>query len=303
MNKLLKLPKPVKTQQVAVPEYYKILPEQLREEADQLVSYLKYFPFKIPTACTRCGSRGFRKAYNKNKKKLIPLFFCNHCKKCFSQTTNSYFSGIIYLELLAPFAILRLTGYSQEQISEKLGFSLATAKERDKLLLKIMCNEYPKLYAWWEPHQNYQDNTMPPQVLTEKNFFINWLKATIKAKEITCPHCNKPLTNKRQGQKECGFCHYVFDLRIFTNHKTKKLSFDKWIPFVEELIAGKSGDSLVIKFNTNKPLITKWKRLFIKQMQAFKLEKLIHWMMWQRSREIAYQARQSRLRINKGSID
>lgn len=113
-----------------------------------------------------CGSNNFIKSRFKknNDKRNIPFFYCRSCKGRFTQTTNTIFEGILYLELIGDYARLRLACLSQEAISEKLGFTLATAKARNKLLCRDIAEKYPNLYAWWKPHQNYMDSKLSPRL-------------------------------------------------------------------------------------------------------------------------------------------
>lgn len=282
--------------------YDSIIPLQYLEQANDFVSYLKYYPFLYPSNCKRCGSRNFsEKSYQRpNSKRNIPTFFCRDCKRNFNQTTNTYFSGIIYLELLADFARLRFAGHSQETISQELGFSLATAKERDKLFLHIMSEEYPKLYAWWKPHQDFLDKRFSPQAKQERDLFIRWLKTYSSTKVIVCPCCNKTPSNTKQTEITCDLCNLSFTMVFTYNSSTREHHAVKWLPFVKGMIEGKSGHTLARELDISKPTASRWKQQFINQMQQFKFKHLLQWTTWQQSRGIASTTRQYRESKSKG---
>lgn len=280
-----------------IEDYNKVIPYKLLNQVDSLISYLSHYPFQLPDSCKHCGSKNFteRKYKRPNSKRNIAIFSCQSCKRRFSQTTNSHFAGIIYLELLGDYAKLRLSGYSQEVISHKLGFSLATARDRDKLFLSIMAEKYPKLYAWWKPHQDFIDTKLSTQVKKERDLFIKWLKTYLNKKQITCPSCYQEATVQGNYLFVCKQCEFEFKQEITYDGRTPKEYLDKWIPFVEGLIQGKSGYALAREFNLSKRTASDWKQKFTHQIHQFKLNKLIQWITWQRSRGVAYQARQSRI--------
>lgn len=276
-------------------DYSSVIPLQHLEQANALVSYLQYYPFQRPTHCKHCDSTSFRekKYRSPTSKRDIQAYFCHSGKKVFSQTTNTHFAKIIYLELFADFARLRFAGHSQETISNQLGFAVATAKERDKLFLKIMAEKYPELYTWWKPHQDFLAKQLSPQTKQEQELFIKWLKTYLNKKVIVCPYCHKKVINKKDKIKVCTSCHFSFKQEVSYNY-TPKEYVPKWLPFVQGLIEGKSGYSQAKELNISKPATSRWKLQFIKQMRQFKFEKLIQWISWQQSRGIASITKQSR---------
>lgn len=271
-----------------------IIPNMLKEQANSLIDYLACFPFQTPTVCKHCGSKNFIRSHfeRNNRRNNIPYFFCRSCKRRFTQTTNSYFSGIGYLSLFAPFAQLRLAGHSQEQISRELGFALATARDRDKLLLKIMRAEYPDLYTWWKPHQDYQDKQLAPEIAQQQEFFIQWLKTTLHQGQTTCPYCRQ-ITMSKANKLICSYCAYETVLFIEIKHHAKPYR-KLLIPFVISFINGKSGHEMARELTISFRTASLWKRNVTKQMEAFNLNKLLQWTTWQQSRAVAYKAKLAR---------
>lgn len=284
----------------ATENYKKIIPAKLLNKAEALLSYLVNYPFQLPKECKHCGSTNFiESAYKKrNDKRNLSFFYCRSCKRRFTQATKTYFAGIVYLELFGNFAKLRLSGYSQETISEILGFSLATARDRDKLFNRIMAEESPNLYAWWKPHQDHIDKKFSPQVKTERDQFIKWLKKLVEHNQVTCPHCYRKV-NPHESSITCKHCKSSFEQVVFSDGKTAKKYLIKWVPFNEGLIQGKSGHALAREFGISKRTASYWKQKFTKQMELFHFDKLLQWTEWQHSRGVAYRARQVR---NKKSM-
>lgn len=275
--------------------YKKIIPAKLLNKAEALISYLVNYPFQLPTACKHCGSINFIESSYKrpNSRRNIPFFFCRSCKKRFTQVTNTHFAGIIYLELFGDFAKLRLSGYSQETISEILGFSLATARDRDKILDRIMAEDYPDLYVWWKPHQDHIDKNFSPQVNKERDQFIKWLKKLVEHNQVICPHCYRK-TKSQENSITCKHCKLSFEQVIFNDGKTPKKYLINWVPFAQGLTQGRSGHALAKEFGMSKRTASHWKQKFAKQMKLFHFDKLIQWTEWQHSRGVAYRARQVR---------
>lgn len=276
--------------------YKKIIPAKLLHQAEALLAYLIHFPFQIPKECRLCSSTNFfESAYKKpNSKRNIPFFYCRSCKRRFTQTSKTHFAGIVYLELFGDFAKLRLAGYSQEAISEILGFAQATARDRDKLLNQIMAEKFPDLYAWWKPHQDHLDKRLSPQVKKEHDQFISWLKKLVEHRRVTCPHCYRKANLSKRPLITCERCQLTFEQVIFNEGKTSLKYLVKWVPFAEGLIQGKSGHALAREFGISKRTASEWKQKFTKQMVLFHFDKLVQWSKWQHSRGVAFRASQIR---------
>lgn len=284
-------------------DYKKIIPKQLITQAESLISFLSYYPFQTPCHCKFCGSNNFIESRFKknNDKRNIPFFYCRSCKGRFTQTTNTIFAGILYLELIGDYARLRLAGLSQEAISEKLGFALATAKARDKLLCRVIAEKYPNLYAWWKPHQDYLDSKLSPQVAKEHDNFIKWLDRLVNKNKVTCPKCLKtvPSQNLPLPLFVCKPCGFKFEQVVFNEGRTPQVYLMKWIPFVEGLIQGKSAYSLARELGLSYRTSSSWKQKFTKQMEKLEFNQLIQWSKWQRSRCVASKAKKYREQLTK----
>ncbi|UYZ85372.1 hypothetical protein MTZ49_07445 [Entomomonas sp. E2T0] len=85
-----------------------------------------------------------------------------------------------YLELWGDFAKLRLAGKSTNEISEITGLSIKASTGRARILDKLIAEQFPALYQWWKPHQDYIDRRLSPQVENEYQYFTNWLKQLIE---------------------------------------------------------------------------------------------------------------------------
>lgn len=290
-----------------------LLPKKLWKEADALIRFVSTYPFEKPKCCKHCGSLHFRLSYSTGKSRNnIDLYYCLMCKRTFSQLTNSYFAYYLHLDTLGDFARLRLAGKSTNHISTELGISLKAAVYRVKLLEKIAQENYPALYQWWKPQQDYLDHTFCSQVEAEKNIFINWLHERIHSQKATCPHCdNEGVSRVKSGAKErtkhrpyffCGRCKQYFHLLEGTVLK-RLYHIEVWIPFVEGLVKGESCAMLSSKLEISNSSALSWKKAFLMQMQTLQLFQLIHWLKWKTSRSYAFKARKYIIRKKRSRTE
>lgn len=270
-----------------IKDYHNILPISLHKEADEFLYYLKTFPFEKPISCIHCGSKViFFTGYISNEG--IRTYHCSHCKKSFNQLTGTLFARSGYLDKWADFAFWYLSGLTSIEIAKKTGVSKNTALRRSKKLLLMMQDFSPRLYNWWQSHQNRQDQTMSKLVEEQKNYFLDWLKTQVTMDHIACPYCASHRcyrTNKNRPQFCCWQCLKSFNPLEKTPFRRMHF-IHLWPIYFEKLVRGLLQRDISAELNISRRSLILWKNAFIKQMAIMKLDALMHWMIWQNKRRV-----------------
>lgn len=272
-------------------DYQKTIPKTLWDDASLLIDYVTHKPFEPIACCPYCGG-----------KKLKDITFtgdlhaqhqCLFCQQTFNNLTGTYFAkqNRAHLELWPEFVKLRLAGVSLKGIAIQINISRKAATNRDRILLTIMFDRYPKLYEWWHEHTTYQDKKPTEIVNNQARAFKGWLKNIINQQTAHCPSCGR--LNKRRiytvkkGKTthrpsfKCMRCDKSYSvLRGTTLGPLQHI--EKWLPFTQLLIEGKHNTQLSEKLKMpNKTTIARWRKAFLEQMKLLNYNELIFWIEWQ----------------------
>lgn len=271
------------------PDYYKTIPEKLWPEADTLVDYVTYAPFALPSCCPYCENRSFQKSF---LIKDVIYYRCLYCDKRFNHLTNTYFSKSKkeFLELWPEFIKLRLAGHSLLHIAERMNISRKAASNRDRIMLQIMQDKYPTLYAWWEPHQFYDDGRLTPVVKQQAKDFQQWLEKLITQQTAACPKCGhvnkrryiRTASKGRTRHRPCFICsHCEHNYNLLDGTEFVGLThIDKWLDFTQLLVQGKHNIEIANEMELPR-VAERWRIRFIKQMEKLNYQELVYWINWQ----------------------
>ena len=267
------------------PDYYKTIPKELWLEADNLVKYVTTFPYKVPTECPYCGSH---ELFNRGpclKKLSIDQFRCLTCQRLFNQLTLTHFHKTLYVELWPDFIRYRLSGLSLKKIKNLLSLSTHAIHDRNKILTKLLKDNYPKLYRWWYPHQSYQDNRITKEVKKELSFFLQWLTERIEAKEVRCIRCEIGIARRLKNTSFMMHCtrkRCLASFSIFTQTPLLRMKRPQiWGEYIKALVLGKTNDEIAQQIDLSANTISPWRSKFITQMQQLGLNELVYWIKWQ----------------------
>lgn len=268
------------------PAYYQLIPQSLRSEVDALLDYVRYFPYQLPTQCPYCGHHSFRQR-NQINTLGQPRFECNNCDRNFSQLTGTYFAQLKQIELWPGYIEYRLQGMPLRQIGQKLGMLSHALIKREQIFHKILNERYPKLAAWWIPHQHRQDQRLTKQVSEQQDQFKAFLEYTCYSQTIRCPHCQHTIgripRSKHRPTFKCSHCQTTTNLLKNTSLSGLK-NIELWRSYVEYLFQGESNRNIMQLLGVSNGCTTRWNKCFISQMQIMKLNNLVNWIEWQRTR-------------------
>lgn len=299
------------------PAYYKVIPQHLLAEADALVNYVRYFPYQLPKHCPYCSHDSFRQLSDRN---ILdePRFQCYFCKHEFSQLTGTYFARMTRMELWPDFIRYRLIGISLAKIHLKLKLSIHACRVRERRLCLMMEEMFPKLYAWWKPHHDYDDHSFTKEVTKEQQFFIRWLDERINQQTAACPLCGGEMRRVNLRTRALGYhqnrpylaCHKCdYKASVFKPTPLNKLKYmELWIPYIKELTLGKSNKQIIkvlnskVDYNISIATLLRWRKQFIAQMELLALHHLAQWIKWQRTRNKSAELRNNYKKRVKGNV-
>lgn len=257
------------------------------------MDYLTYYPFEKPTECHHCEASNFyRTSHFARGNKRIPVFYCQDCQRVFSKTTNTIFSNSWQIEQWGEFGKLYLAGVPIGQIAKQLNRSKHAINYRISSVNKVMQQQYPELYQWWDEHQRRVDLTLTEKVQQQANNFYQWLDTLIHKTDYTCNYCSRPLSkDKRKPHRPYFVCHPCkksFNPLNGTQFKGT-LFVDLWPEFAEWLINGASTRDMQQHFNLGENTFRRWRKLFIEQMKELGLNDFVYWSTWQNKRRHIHQ--------------
>lgn len=276
-----------KKSQKKLPAYYAIIPKELWQEADLLINYLKYFPFESPTECAYCHGISIRLYAHDRHGRALSSYYCRHCRKCFNRLTNTPFANMQRNELLGQLAELYLTGLSPYELTEQIDFVPNAIKRREKAILWLMQERYPKLHYWWINHHLYKHKNTTALIQQQQKLFSQWLyKLLHPAKKQPCPRCGKYSTcgiYDGVPMLSCSACKT--SLRLTGQTLLRGLQHSAlWEDYAALLMQGATNQDIAKAINIHIVTCGRWREQFLKQMEQLKLDELVYWIKWQRQR-------------------
>lgn len=286
-------------------DYKTLIPDSLHQQVEELLEYLKNFPFDTPDCCRNCGSKNFyAKKQCSRPDNVMRTYYCNTCKKSFIQLTNTIFCRSTRLEQWWNVGRLYLAGQTNRQIVLQTGISKKQIHSRLRAINKVMQEEYPALHQWWKTHQERTDLSFSTLVKRQAATFLNWLDTCINKTDYSCPHCKRKLYKRNHKSSRpdfvCTRCNYYFNALTETRFQ-RMLQIELWIPYAKILIDGYGGRDAQKLIGLAIGTAWRWEKTFIAQMQDLGLDELVQWLTWQRNRRYAHVSRdrQSRLDLER----
>ena len=279
MNRLLKTLFP------APASWSRFIPPELQPDARKLIDWLTYRPFQEPEYCPFCHSKSFNVRERPGCK---PSYQCDYCRKTFARTTGTLFYNTQYPELWAEFARWRFSGLGLKKIAAKIGITEYACRHRDVAIMQEMADEYPRLHAWWDAHQDRASLEVTPEVDTQRARFREWLVYVLTTPRAPCPKCGynsrRDSKNKDRPWFFCNPCKQGFSL--LRNTPLKGMLYPElWLSFVDDMLSGESTWQLQHEHHICISTLYRWRTSFLAMMQTMGLDALVAWSEWQRSRE------------------
>ncbi|AZS49748.1 IS1 family transposase [Entomomonas moraniae] len=278
------------------PKYYNLVPQDLHPELDAMLHYLDTYPFEKPSDCPHCGSKKLSDN-GTNPTSEIMNYRCLDCYKGFNQLTGTCFakSTFAHMHKWGDFARLRLSGEGIHAISVTLGMSTQGATKRDQRIKNLMQQQYPKLFAWWQIRQDWQELSLSPLIQQQADTFTQWLENLLNQTFATCPNCSKPhckkLKQTHRPQFHCHRCNTSFNLLRNTEFHLVHYP-ELWLDYAKLLVQGYSDKDISNQLNIGQSLSNYWRHRFIKQMIEQGHEELVQWLIWQRKRNYNQKSQQ-----------
>ncbi|WP_152562835.1 MULTISPECIES: hypothetical protein [unclassified Serratia (in: enterobacteria)] len=268
------------TQLIQDINYHRFLPEELHQDADNLVDYFTYAPFEQPTACPYCGNPHFTGGRDDKKP-----YWCGRCQRAFSAHTGTPFANCRHHELWGAYAASRLSGLSWKKVSESIGLSTGACKYREKVFNQEMESQFPVLFQWWHAHQERHDLTLTPEVDVQHQQLQSWLEQLRTQPTATCPQCAAVSVRVKETRPDfrCHHCQSSFSLLAGTP-LVKTWYMELWPEFLNGLVTGESAWDLSRRLGVTNKRLYQWRRSFLQVMEDKGLDALLEWSRWQRSR-------------------
>lgn len=289
--------------------YKTLIPKYLHPQVKKLLDYLIYYPFETPTQCPHCSSVKFHKqgkVLRKHGNTLNIQYYCNKCRRNFSQLTNTIFQHSYYLELWGTLAKLYFAGISNIKIRTVLNISANTFYRYTKKIDYLMREEYPALYEWWYTHQLREDLTFTAKIEDQANTFYKWLDHLINYRNYRCSECGGPVYKKDYKTPwprfVCYPCKKHFNALNGTYFRGM-LYIELWPDVARHLVNGCTDTDLYRLYGIQTKTASTWRKQFIEQMKALELLELVQWVEWQTKRRLIerLQKGQERMMLNSSN--
>lgn len=247
-----------------------LVPDKLKIQFDTFWHQLNNLNNPTIAKCPYCNSEQFMKT------RANPLTFrCKLCHKYFNPLTHTPFNRLPPIELISTIFAQRVARNSYQTIADNVACSVRQIRQRDRAIKQYM-QAYPDLLTWY----SLDDKQLIASELVkhQQHTCINKIKNLLTIKQIDCQFCGigqAVKINQRTGFR-CKKCHKSFNL-LSDTPLNKMPHADKWIDFINLLVAHKTNIEIAEQLQLNQNTIGYWRVCWCIMMKRWHLDALSAW--------------------------